>query len=75
MIKRNKSLSDEIEHSDLIYCFKNNTPTKEFNDFENYIKIFRKKKKILWNEVRRCKITKYGEDLKILTPKCFKDYQ
>ena len=45
MIKRNKSLSDEIDHSDLIYCFKNNTPTKEFNDFENYIKNFRKKKK------------------------------
>ena len=43
-IKRNKSLSDEIDHNDLIYCFKNNTPTKYFNDFENYIKIFRKKK-------------------------------
>ena len=28
-----RELSDEIDYNDLIYCFKNNTTTKDFNDF------------------------------------------
>ena len=37
-----KELSDEIDHNDLIYYFKNNTAAKYFNDFENGIELFRK---------------------------------
>ena len=37
-----KELSDEINHTDLIYYFKNNTTTKYFIDFENEVELFRK---------------------------------
>ena len=36
-----KELSDEIDRNDLIY-FQNNTATKDCNDFENGIELFRK---------------------------------
>ena len=31
--------SDKIDHNDLIYYFKNNSTTKNFNDFENGIEL------------------------------------
>ena len=37
-----KKISDEIDHNDLMYYFKNNTATKDFNYFENGIEHFRK---------------------------------
>ena len=37
-----KELTDEIDHDDLRYYFKNNTATKDFNGFENGIELFRR---------------------------------
>ena len=35
-----KGLTDEIDHDNLIYYFKNNIARKSFNDFDNGIELF-----------------------------------
>ena len=34
-----EELTNEMNHNDLIYCFKNNTTTKDFNDFEKIVEL------------------------------------